>query len=629
MDSTKKINFKSIKKKIEQHIKVKKEIYTILVVFFVISLMMSFIVSLINYHNVLDNSNFHGSTESITYDDLNKDLNQKKITSYSTNVVYPSYLTFSDIIFEPNTVSNIYVYRFFYTDGSFKHYEIDKLKTDSLGTKDGKDNSALYNLKNKKGQKITLLALGIGDIISLLLTVTTLIALLIIAQFMVGEVIAGKNFSAKAIDTDINFDDIIGYEDVKEQFKEIASFLKNKHHYESNQLTVPRGILLTGEPGVGKTMFAKAFANEVNASLFFASGSDFAELYVGVGAKRIRNLFRSARVTAPSIIFIDEFDAIGSREGMFKDSERTSVINQLLTEMDGLGKKRDVFVIATTNYENKIDSALLRPGRIDRKINISSPDKNTRKAIVKKYLGNFSASDETLESLSIKTQGYSGASLKNLVDETKSTVAKQKGLENKFITLEDFNISQENILLGSKKSLDFNKEQERRIAYHELGHAVASLILNPTHVVEKITIEPRGNALGFTMITPTEEQFFYTKEELLNQVCILLAGRAAEEIFIGNITNGAKDDLNRANKIVNDMIESFGMGDEQPLLVNISHKDNADDTTKKERALVLSEQYVSVKKLILSRKDKIEHLAKTLIEKKTITGEEMLKKLNS
>ncbi len=623
---------KQLKKRISQHIKVKKELYFAISVFFIVIGLIAFGAGFINHQVIEQNKAFHGNTEKISYDQLNQDLEKKKIVSYSNNIAYPSFIEFSDIVFEPLKVFNVVVYRFYYEDGSFKHYELDKLKSESLTKKEGDDNSNikhLYNLKNQKGEIITLIPFGVTDLIRLLGTASFFIVIIIGAQLLVGEILGGKNFSAKAIDVDIKFDDIIGYEDVKEQFKEIASFIKDKKDYEKHDLTVPRGILLTGEPGVGKTMFAKAFANEVNASLYFASGSDFAEMYVGVGAKRIRNLFRTARISAPSIIFIDEFDAVGSREGMTKDSERISVINQLLTEMDGLGAKSDVFLIATTNYENKIDSALLRPGRIDRKIHIPNPDKNTRKEIIKKYLGNFVTDEKALDSLAIRTQGYSGASLKNLVDETKSLVVKREGLAHKNITLADFSNSQESIILGLKKSLDFNEEQERRIAYHELGHAAASLILNPTHVVEKITIEPRGNALGFTMITPTEEKFLYTKEELLNQVCILLAGRAAEEIFLGNITNGAKDDLNRANKIVNDMIESFGMGDKHPLLVNIALKDNGEDHTKEERARILSEQYHSITDLLLKNKSKLEELAVILIKEKSITGEEILKHLNA
>jgi cell division protease FtsH len=627
LDLKKTSRFKGIKKKVSQHIKLKRELYIALSAFFIVLALIAFSVSLINLNIVSKNKDFHSNVPTITYEELQKDLESKKLVSYSNNIVYPPYLSFSDVAFDPKMAFNINVYRFYYKDGSFKHYVLDKLKNDSLNPKEGKDNTNLYNLKNEKGELITLIAFGISDLLSIFANASFFIIILIGAQLLVGEVIGGKNFAAKAIDVDINFDDIIGYDDVKDQFREISSFIKNKSHYHDNGLTVPRGILLTGEPGVGKTMFAKAFANEVNASLFFASGSDFAEMYVGVGAKRIRNLFRMARISSPSIIFIDEFDAVGSRDGMFKDSERISVINQLLTEMDGLGKKSDIFVIATTNYENKIDTALLRPGRIDKKINIPAPDKNTRKEIIKKYLGNFLADEQTLDSLAIRTQGYSGATLKNLVDETKSLVAKRDGLKDKNVTTEDFNITQETILLGLKKSLDFNAEQEKRIAYHELGHAVASLTLNPSHVVEKITIEPRGNALGFTMIIPTEEQFLYTKEELLKQVCILLAGRAAEEIFLGNITNGARDDLNRANKIVNDMIESFGMGDKHPLLVNIHQKDNGDDHTKEERARILAEQYEITKELILARKDKLDLLAQTLISEKRITGEEMIKQL--
>lgn len=576
-------------------------------------------------HILGQNKTFYEGVSSLTYDQLQKDLSANKIDSYSTNTVYSKHLEFSDIFYDTKKVSNLIVYRFDYKDGSYAYYTLDKLKSDSLSKKDGTEqNKELYNLENNKGTVITLIDFGFVDVITMFGTGAFFIVILIGAQLLVGEVIGGKNFAAKAIDVDIGFDDIVGYEEVKEQFKEISKYIKNKSHFEDNELTVPRGILLTGEPGVGKTMFAKAFANEVNASLFFASGSDFAEMYVGVGAKRIRSLFRIANMSAPSIIFIDEFDAVGSREGMFKDSERTSVINQLLTEMDGLGKRHDVFVIATTNYENKIDPALLRPGRIDKKINIPNPDKITRKSILKKYLGNFVADEKTLESLAIRTQGYSGATLKNLVDETKSTVARKNGFKDKTITLEDFSYSQETLLLGLKKTLDFNQEQEKRIAYHELGHAAVSLILNPSHVVEKITIEPRGNALGFTMITPTEEKFLYTKQELLNQVCILLAGRASEDIFLGNITNGAKDDLNRANKIVNDMIESFGMGDKQPLLVNITLKDNGEDHTKEERARILSTQYDLTKELILKHEKELKELATILITEKHITGEAML-----
>lgn len=622
---------KSIKKKISQHVRIKRELYLALGTFVSVMSLIAFGISAMNYRTVLLNKEFYGDTKILTYDQLQADLNDKKFVSYSSNIAYPKFLDFSDVILDTKKTATISVLRFDYKDGTYAYYVLDKLKAESLSKKDGKENpnTDLYNLEPKKGKIIVLVDYGLGDLVSTFATSGMFIMILLGAQILISEMLSGKNFAAKAIDVDIKFDDIIGYEDVKEQFKEVASFIKDKDHYQSNELTVPRGILLTGEPGVGKTMFAKAFANEVKASLFFASGSDFAEMYVGVGAKRIRNLFRTARLSSPSIIFIDEFDAVGSREGMTKDSERISVINQLLTEMDGLGAKSDVFIIATTNYENKIDSALLRPGRIDKKINIPNPDKNTRKAILKKYLGNFVADDATLDSLAVRTQGYSGASLKNLVDETKSLVAKRNGLQDKNVTLADFSRTQETILLGLKKSLEFNQEQEKRIAYHELGHAVASLILNPTHVVEKITIEPRGNALGFTMITPTEEQFLYTKEELLKQVRILLAGRASEEFFLGNVTNGAKDDLNRANKIVNDMIESFGMGDKHPLLVNINHKDNGEDHTKEERAKILAEEYEATKKLIHDHKDKLEVLVKILIAEKNITGEEMLKHLNS
>lgn len=613
----------SIRKKVRNHIMLRKEVYFLASMCFLALILVSFFSMSYNYIIVKENKDFYREQVIVKYDQLVKDLKDEKITHYSRNSIYPNYLDFKDIWHNAANTEKITTYKFTYTDKKTGIYQTDSLKSGSLDAKENKElGTTLFKLTVNKGVNIDLLPFALQSFFSTMLTIGTFVGVIIMAQFLISEVVSGKNFSKKVLDINISFYDIIGYTAVKEQFLEIADYLKNKQHYKENDLVVPMGILLTGDPGVGKTMFAKAFANEVKATLFFASGADFAELYVGVGAKRVRSIFRSARIASPAIIFIDEFDAIGSRNNMGNDSERLSVINQLLTEMDGFNKRGDVFVIATTNYQDKIDPALLRPGRIDKIIHIPTPDKDTRKGIIEKYLGDFSVSEDVKEVIAIRTQSYSGASIKSLVDGAKSLVAKKKGIQDKIITLEEFAEVQENSLLGLKQTFTFKKEQEKRIAYHELGHALLSTVLIPSQSVEKITIEPRGKALGFTMMTPIEEVFLYTKQELLNHVCVLLAGRAAEEIFIGDITNGAADDLQKANKITNDLLLKFGMSEESPLLVDIDTNSqlNLNNDSKIERAKILLEQYNKTKDIIIFYKENIETLAIDLIDKKSLNG---------
>lgn len=617
---------KKMIKKIKNHINMKKELYSIVTF---LLLVVSLIVStnlIYNYYLIQQNKDFYKKDKIIKYDQLLKDLKEKKINSYSKNIIYPEYLEFSDIIYNLDQALKVFVYKFTYNDGTSKLYLIDTLKVTSLDSKDNKDlGSLLYNLENKKGIVYDLGDFTISQSITSIMIIGALILVLLVGQTLVTELVSGKNFDKKVLDLDINFDEIIGYDEVKDNFREIIEYVKNKSHYENNNLSVPKGILLTGDPGVGKTMFAKAFANEVNATLFFASGADFAELYVGVGAKRVRNLFRNARISTPAIIFIDEFDAIGNRETMGNDTERLSVVNQLLTEMDGLGKKEDIFVIATTNYENKIDKALLRPGRIDKKIHIPLPDKETRIKIIKKYLGQFEIKEEELNTLGLRTQYYSGSSLKNLVDEAK-TLHFKKNNHNKFISLDTFSNVQENNLLGIKQNIEVKHEQEKRIAYHEIGHALISHLLIKNKKVEKVVIQPRGSALGYTWSIPTEEMFLYSKEDLLNNIKMLLAGQAAEEIFLGVTTNGSSDDLFRANSIAKEMILKFGMSINFPLYVE-TEKQIIPDNIKEEISNILLEEYKKTKEILLENKDNIEIIFNILIEKKEISGDELIKLL--
>jgi len=621
-----KARLKALKKEVHNHIMLRKEIYWIVFILSITLFVVALCVMTYNHSIVRQNKAFYQNQTLLKYDQMVKDLKSGSIVAYSKNIIYPKYLEFSDIWYNATNEESIATYLFTYKDGKTAIYQIDTLKAGSLDSKENKEiGNSLYKLSVNKGENIELLPFAIQSFFSTILTLGTFIVIIVMAQFLMSEMVSGKNFSKKVLDLNISFKDIIGYAGVKEQFAEIADYLKNKKHYKDNDLVVPMGILLTGDPGVGKTMFAKAFANEVNATLFFASGADFAELYVGVGAKRVRSLFRSARISSPAIIFIDEFDAIGSRNNMGNDSERLSVINQLLTEMDGFNKRGDIFVIATTNYQDKIDPALLRPGRIDKIIHIPTPDKDTRKGIIEKYLGDFVVSDDIKETLAIRTQSYSGASIKSLVDGAKSLVAKKKGIEEKVITLDEFSEVQENSLLGLKQKVTFKKEQEKRIAYHELGHAIISTVLIPEQSVDKITIEPRGKALGFTMMTPLEEIFLYTKEELLNHVCVLLAGRAAEDIFIGDITNGAADDLQKANHLINDLLLKFGMSTENPLLVEIEAHNHNNHDSRGERAKILVEQYHKTKSIIEFYKDDLHVLAIQLMDHKTLNGDSIKK----
>ena len=626
-----KMKIKELQKKItncvkiiKNHLHMKKELYSIVSFLIAVLTILITFTLIYNYNLVNKNKKFYQNTPTVKYEKLIEDLKDKKIDSYAKNIIYPNYLEFKDIYYNLNQALKIVVYKFSYKDGKKYLYIVDSLKLSSLDSKDNKElGNLLYNIENQKGEIYDLEDFTISQAFTISLVMGGLILILLVGQIMVTELVSGKNFDKKVLDLDITFDEIIGYEEVKDNFREISSYIKNKSHYKDNELEVPKGILLTGDPGVGKTMFAKAFANEVNATLFFASGADFAELYVGVGAKRVRNLFRNARMSAPAIIFIDEFDAIGNRETMGNDTERLSVVNQLLTEMDGLNKKEDIFVIATTNYENKIDKALLRPGRIDKRINIPLPDKNTRKKIIQKYLGNYIVSVEDLETIGLRTQFYSGSSLKNLVDETKSLHFK-KNPQEKTIRLNEFSEIQENNLLGIKQNIEVKEEQEKRIAYHEIGHALLSYLLINEKQLEKVVIQPRGGALGYTWSIQTEEMFLHSKEDLLNNVKVLLAGQAAEEIFMKSITNGSSDDLMKANTIVKEMLTKFGMGEKYPLYVETNNNMIIQENHKEEISTILQQQYIETKNILEKYKDKIDKAFLILLEKKQISGDEFI-----
>ena len=622
------ILLKLMYKKTKALVQSKKEMFIILMTALSVLVIVS-LISIVFSTIEVNKSNSYYKTFTIenSLENIVKKIDSKEIVAYNMSTLLKKDTTFLDVFTTKTPRIEYFTYIVLTTKDHAKKiaYKFPYVNDPTIDifnkNKDAKNN--LYNVKYDDNLRIRI-NITLFDIIDMAVTIIGFLLLIVAFQMIVGEIVAGKNFKPSKLDFNLTFNDIIGYSDVKKEFQEIIRYIKHKKEYQNDDLMVPKGILLTGDPGVGKTMFAKAFANEINANIYFASGADFAELYVGVGAKRVRNLFASARTNSPSVIFVDEFDAIGSREGNMNDSERLSVINQLLTELDGLNKKGDVFFIATTNHESKIDPAILRPGRIDKKINIPLPDKETRLGIIKKYLGDqYVMSEETLKRLVIKTQNSSGAILKNIIEQSKMLAFRTyatKEISNGIVD----NVLEE-IAVGMKQNITLNEEQTKLIAYHEVGHAYITHKLLPNDEVNKITIEPRGRALGYTMSLPLEEVYLYDKQELLNKVCMLLAGRAAEDVFMKKVTNGSADDLQRANNIVVQFLDSWGMSEKYPLLVRLN-KDNKNNSEKElEISSILTFEYERAKEILNKDSVIIEDIVSILLDKKEINKEDFNK----
>ncbi|HDJ99779.1 MAG TPA: ATP-dependent metallopeptidase FtsH/Yme1/Tma family protein, partial [Firmicutes bacterium] len=354
----------------------------------------------------------------------------------------------------------------------------------------------------------------------------------------------------------VTFNDVAGLEEVKEELQEEIDFLKNPRKFSALGAKIPKGVLLVGPPGCGKTLLARAVAGEAGVPFFSVSGSEFVEMFVGVGAARVRDLFEQAKKYAPCIIFIDEIDAVGRQRGAGLGGghdEREQTLNQLLVEMDGFDPNSGIIVIAATNRPDILDPALLRPGRFDRRIVVNYPDVKEREAILKIHTRNKPlANDINLSVLAKRTAGFTGADLENLVNEA-ALLAARRG-KNK-ITMEELEESIDRVIAGpQKKSRVVSEREKRMIAFHETGHAIVADSLPHTDPVHRLSIVSRGMALGYTLQLPEEEKFLKTKEELLEEVSVLLGGRAAEELFIGEKTTGAENDLRRATEIVRKMI---------------------------------------------------------------------------
>jgi cell division protease FtsH len=436
------------------------------------------------------------------------------------------------------------------------------------------------------------------------------------------------------------FKDVAGVEEAKDELEEIIEFLKEPKKFQRLGGKIPKGVLLIGPPGTGKTLLAKAIAGEANVPFFSISGSDFVELFVGVGASRVRDLFDEGKKHAPCLIFIDEIDAVGRQRGTGLGGghdEREQTLNQLLVEMDGFDANEGVIIIAATNRPDILDSALLRPGRFDRRIVVSTPDVKGREEILKVHTRNSPLSkDVDLQVLARSTPGFTGADIANMVNEA-ALYASRVG--KKSIAMEDFEYAKDKVLMGSeRKSMIISEEEKRITAYHEAGHALMAAMEKEADPLHKVSIIPRGMALGVTQQLPLNDKYTYSKTYLDAQLSVLLAGRISEETFLGILTTGAGNDFEKATSIARKMVCEWGMSALGPMTFDkkedmiflgrdlMSHNEYSEETSQRidqEIKKIIDQAYANSKKIILENRSKLEIIALQLLEKESLTSDDI------
>ena len=491
---------------------------------------------------------------------------------------------------------------------------------------------------------------GSSTILYIIVQVLPLVVLVILAYVMFsklansnkGSMDFGKSRAKLSDDKhQAKFSDVAGLKEEKEEVKELIDFLKNPKKFQKLGARIPKGVLLVGPPGTGKTLLARAVAGEANVPFFYISGSDFVELFVGVGASRVREMFKDAKRSAPCLIFIDEIDAVGRQRGTGLGGghdEREQTLNQLLTEMDGFGENEGIIIMAATNRPDVLDPALLRPGRFDRQVTVSLPDANEREQILKVHARNkILDKDVNLKNLSARTPGFSGADLENLLNEAALLAVRR---EKSAISMGEIDEATDRVLMGpAKTSRKITDKEKRLVAIHESGHAVIGIKLEDANEVQKITIIPRGMAGGYTMMLPREEKIaIMTKNELEAQITGLLGGRVSEEMFLGEITTGASDDFKKATNIARAMVTEYGMSDLGPVQYeqksegvflgrdygktkNFSDKvaHEIDEEVRK----IVEECYQKAKQILNENKDLVHLLADALVENETLTKEQI------
>jgi cell division protease FtsH len=439
----------------------------------------------------------------------------------------------------------------------------------------------------------------------------------------------------------VTFADVAGCEEAKEEVSELVDFLRDPSKFQKLGGRIPRGVLMVGNPGTGKTLLARAIAGEAKVPFFSISGSDFVEMFVGVGAARVRDMFEQAKKSAPCIVFIDEIDAVGRQRGAGLgggNDEREQTLNQLLVEMDGFEANVGVIVIAATNRPDVLDPALMRPGRFDRQVVVPLPDIRGREQILMVHMRKVPlAPDVKAEIIARGTPGFSGADLANLVNEAALFAARKS---KRLVDMEDFERAKDKVIMGAeRRSMVMPEEERRNTAYHESGHALVATMLPKTDPVHKVTIIPRGRALGVTMQLPSEDRYSQDRERLLNTIAVLFGGRIAEEIFMHQMTTGASNDFERATEIARRMVTQWGMSDALGPMVYgenegevflgrsiTTHKNVSETTLQKvdaEIRRIVDEQYKVARKIIEDNRDKIEAMAKALLEYETLDSDQL------
>ena len=489
-----------------------------------------------------------------------------------------------------------------------------------------------------------------GDWVLILLNALPLLLLAGFVFFLMRQMQAGGNKALSfgksrarllsAQQKKATFKDVAGTDEAKEELQEIIEFLKDPQKFQKLGGRIPKGVLLVGPPGTGKTLLARAIAGEANVPFFSISGSDFVEMFVGVGASRVRDLFEQGKKNAPCIIFIDEIDAVGRHRGAGLGGghdEREQTLNALLVEMDGFESNEGVILIAATNRPDVLDPALLRPGRFDRRVVVARPDVKGREEILRVHTRKVPISDDVeLSIIARGTPGFSGADLANLVNEAALWAARQN---RKFVMMVDFEMSKDKVMMGvERRSMILSDEEKKNTAYHEAGHALVAAMTPGADPVHKVTIIPRGMALGLTMQLPIDDKHTYTRDYLEAMLAVLMGGRSAEEIFLGHITTGAGNDIERATEIARNMVCEWGMSELGPLAFGkkdeaiflgreiTQHRDYSEDTAiqiDKEVRRIVSEGYDRARAVLNNNKEMLERIALALLEREVIDGSEV------
>ncbi len=507
-------------------------------------------------------------------------------------------------------------------------------------TKDLQDKGVLFNYKEPKD----------SNWLTLIINLSPFIVILAIWIFMMRQMQAGGNKALSfgksrarlltAQQKKATFKDVAGIDEAKEELYEIIDFLKDPQKFQKLGGRIPKGVLLVGPPGTGKTLLARAIAGEANVPFFSISGSDFVEMFVGVGASRVRDLFEQGKKNAPCIIFIDEIDAVGRHRGAGLGGghdEREQTLNALLVEMDGFESNEGVILIAATNRPDVLDPALLRPGRFDRRVVVPRPDVRGREEILRVHTRKVPlAEDVDLSVIARGTPGFSGADVANLVNEAALWAARQN---RKFVMMVDFEMSKDKVLMGvERKSMILSDEEKKNTAYHEAGHALVAAMTPGADPLHKVTIIPRGMALGVTMQLPIDDKHTYTKEFLESQLAVLMGGRAAEEIFLNHVTTGAGNDIERATEIARQMVCEWGMSPLGPLTFGkkeeaiflgreiAQHRDYSEDTAIKidaEVRSIVNTGYSRARNILETYRDSLERIAQALLDREVLDATEL------